>query len=130
MRGANRLYFFYGTLRTGQVNHQALLAGEPQAVSLGLGWTRQKYALYGAGIPFVFRVPELYRVRGEVFELGSQELRRAVDALEGHKSGRQRGYHREEVEIELDSGQRVLAWLYFYYGKIQAELFPSGDWLA
>lgn len=50
-----------------------------------------------------------YRVRGELFSIGSMETWIAVDRLEDHP----REYLRRLERVETDTGQH-LAWTYFY----------------
>jgi gamma-glutamylcyclotransferase (GGCT)/AIG2-like uncharacterized protein YtfP len=64
------------------------------------------------------------RIRGEVYAVDDAILS-ALDDLEDHPHE----YCREQVEIELNSGETVTAWLYFH-PKPAGKLVESGDFMA
>jgi len=110
--------FVYGTLKRGFPNH-FFLEGQKR---LGGATTADTYALYEDEYPLVSRQERVSRIRGEVYEVGDTILKR-LDTLEDHPAF----YRREEVEVDLDSGERVTAWLYFF-PEPRGRLFPEGDW--
>lgn len=114
--------FVYGTLRNGLYNNHYLRG----ARFLGLGRTVEQYVLFVGKYPYVQRVPEgsdtaLTRVRGEVYVVDKSTLA-AVDVLEEHPDT----YRREIVEIELDKGGMLPAWLYFH-PRPSGRRIASGD---
>jgi gamma-glutamylaminecyclotransferase len=113
------IIFVYGTLRKGQWNHY-LLDGSK---FLGMARTKQKYALYGSGIPFLSRTRAVSQVTGEVYAVDEATLQR-LDELEGHPDA----YTRELAEVVLENGTELTAWIYFY-DLTQGELIESGDFL-
>lgn len=117
---ARHVVFVYGTLRKGSWNH-GFMRG---ARFLGAGRTAGKYALYVERIPFVDKDQPVSRIRGEVYEVDDTVLA-ALDELEGHPHE----YRREQVAVELDSGETVTAWLYFHPAPA-GELVESGDFMA
>lgn len=89
--------------------------------------------LYPGAVPSVH--PE-DRVTGEVFVVrpGSEGLVfQVLDRYEGcgpYVPGRPE-YRREEVDVVLEDGQEVTAWMYVYnYGTEALTLIPSGDYVA
>lgn len=103
--GARYGVFVYGTLKKGFSNHRFLR----DAVFVGDGWTVKSYALYLDEYPGVYQGTPVSRVRGEVYEVDRGLLAR-LDALEGHPVL----YRREEIDVLLDDGRTVRAWIYFY----------------
>ncbi len=98
------LIFVYGTLLKGQRNyHHYLSPREP--VSKG---TLEGYALYDLGT-FPGIVPSEEKVKGEVYLVDSKELA-SIDRLEGEGNL----YLREREKIELSSGIKIEAFVYFY----------------
>lgn len=114
---ATHLVFVYGTLRTGSWNHFFM---EGQRL-LGPAVTRERYALYVDEIPFVKRDEPASRIAGEVWEV-DETCFKALDKLEEHPDQ----YRREQVEVELVSGETVTAWLYFHPAPT-GRFAPSGD---
>jgi len=98
------LLFVYGTLKRGFGNHIYLEGTR----FLGRAETVEKYALYEVGIPYVVKGEGVSTIKGEVYEVGREELS-AIDRLEGHP----RHYKREKVRVRLEDGREVEAWLYF-----------------
>lgn len=112
--------FVYGTLRRGSWNNRLL----HDAVFAGTARTREKYALYVDGLPYVVRKPAVSTIVGEVYALPASALPR-LDALEGHPDL----YQREQVEYQFEDGRMGRAWLYFY-PRAEGTLVPSGDYFA
>jgi gamma-glutamylaminecyclotransferase len=119
-RGENEdhVMFVYGTLRRGFENH-FLLDG---AIFLGAARTREKYALYSENIPYVSKTKEISTVAGEVYRVDSPTLER-IDLLEGHPNW----YVREMIEVILQDGSIVSAWIYFCTDP-QGIVVESGDY--
>ena len=112
------LVFVYGSLRAGSWYHSAYMLG---ADLLGRGRSVDKYAMYFSYVPYVYKHEQQSRITGEVYAVGGPGLRR-LDELEDHPTV----YRREEVQVELDNGRRVTAWMYFYPER-PGRLVPSGD---
>ena len=96
----------YGTLRKGYGNSHRV--DKPSTNWLGEGLTVEKYQMTATSFPFVNKTPDT-RIKVDCWEIDINEDLPAVDALEGHPDW----YIREEIKIELDSGDIVNAWLYF-----------------
>jgi gamma-glutamylaminecyclotransferase len=113
------LVFVYGTLRQGQWNHHFLESSR----FVGMAKTKERFALYGTGIPFLSRRKAISQVTGEVYAVDDATLER-LDELEGHPDG----YRREQADVVLEDGTVLKAWIYFHdapYG----DLIKSGDFL-
>jgi gamma-glutamylcyclotransferase (GGCT)/AIG2-like uncharacterized protein YtfP len=110
--------FVYGTLRRGASNHE-LIRRSPCS---GLGRTVEPYALYVGRYPYAVRRERTIRIRGEVYRVDVETMAR-LDELEQHPEV----YRREQVDIELDGGEILQAWLYFYPAP-EGEPLPSGDY--
>jgi len=96
--------FVYGTLKRNFHNHHYLETSQ----YLGTGYTKSKYALYTAGIPFLIKADPVSHVHGELYEVNAVTLKQ-LDRLEGHPDW----YCREQVEIISATNQTITAWLYF-----------------
>ena len=121
-------FFFYGTLRPGQTNHFVYLHDTPGVVHLGPGLTVGRFTMLASGYPFVLPAPPVDRICGDVFRIESAGVVASLDRLEGH-TGRRRGYRREILPVETDSGDLLDCWVYLYHGTPLAEPVPGGDWL-
>ncbi|MBM9514691.1 gamma-glutamylcyclotransferase family protein [Desulfogranum marinum] len=112
--------FVYGTLKRGYSNHRFLADSK----FLGTGKTREKYAMYVSGIPFVIVSEPVSQIHGELYEVDDQTLYK-LDQLEGHPHW----YQREQVEICLDNNfsqsSTVTAWIYFNEDN-SGTLVPTG----
>jgi len=100
--------FVYGTLKRNFSNYHLLKTSQ----YLGTGYTKEKYAMYESGIPFVVKGEPVSHIYGELYEVDDMTLYR-LDKLEGHPSW----YCREQVEIMTESEDTIKAWLYFYPEK-------------
>ena len=112
--------FVYGTLITGERNaHWAGRARRQKA------WTTGTIHDTGHGFPaFVKRGRT--RVKGEVLTVGDDGFR-SMDRLEGYPSL----YRREQIQVNLVGGGRVLAWVYIMNNlRDDAPVIESGDWVA
>lgn len=96
--------FVYGTLKRNFSNHHLLKDSQ----YLGTGFTKERYAMYESGIPFVVKSEPVSSIHGELYQVDDTTLQR-LDRLEGHPDW----YYREQVEILFASGQTITAWLYF-----------------
>jgi len=124
------LFFVYGTLRVNQSNWRWALRDKTGVKHLGLARTRDKFALYSSGIPFVFKAPAVTRIMGDVFEVTNPNVIKNLDQLEGHQSGVMSGYHRETIPVIMENDMELTAWIYFYYlDQPHGRLIDSGDWL-
>lgn len=96
----------YGTLKKGYGNNR-LLDGTK---FLGKGVTLDNLRMIDGGFPYAFSRPHIAGnpLVVEVYDGLTAEHERNLDALEGYPSH----YTREIVEIELENGEVVLAWLY------------------
>lgn len=100
--------FVYGTLLPGQGNHRRIA---DHVHSARPGTTRGILVDLGA---FPALVHGDGRVRGMVLDLDAEALR-ITDFIEGyHADGGRSLYIREKVEVDLDDGENVEAWTYFY----------------
>lgn len=110
----SEIVFVYGTLKRGKANNVLMLGSE----YLGLGVTRNKYAMYEAGIPYVSESQEHTNIVGEVYKVDKHTLK-SLDNLEGHPIW----YKRKQVDIlfikdhianfEDEDINTISAWLYF-----------------
>lgn len=96
--------FVYGTLKRGHGNNVLLR----RSMFVGPGITKEKFALYESGIPFVVKDEPVSQIHGELYQVPEDSLR-AIDGLEGHPDW----YCREETTV-IVNGQEHQAWLYFY----------------
>ena len=115
--GQQYTLFVYGTLKRNFSNHYFLR----QATYVGQARTVEHYGLYVDEFPFVYASDPVCAIRGEVYRVDSATLTR-LDGLEGHP----RRYRREEIEVRLDSGEEMRAWLYFFPER-SGRLIPSGE---
>lgn len=100
---------------------------------LGRGWVSgQLYdvGLYPAAVP-----ASEGRIWGEVYETQEPEpVLDALDEIEGYDptDADRSLYQRQQVEVTFPDGLvTTTAWIYFYNAPLgQAELIPSGDYLA
>lgn len=124
--------FVYGTLRRD--------AGDRAPPSLKLGWTfegigtvpGELYDLgrYPGAIPSKDRSDT--RVRGEVYGLPrpADTLRR-LDIYEGcgPDDPQPHQFVRELIDVELEDGRCVRAWIYWFGGTPLGRPIQSGDWI-
>jgi gamma-glutamylcyclotransferase (GGCT)/AIG2-like uncharacterized protein YtfP len=109
--------FVYGTLRRSYWNHRYIA----HCRFIGKGLTKEKYAMFCNGIPFVCKEPKVSRIVGELYEVDEKTLQ-AIDRLEGHPDW----YIRELTQVEVD-GKTYTAWLYFC-PEAKGVLIESGDY--
>jgi gamma-glutamylcyclotransferase (GGCT)/AIG2-like uncharacterized protein YtfP len=130
-------FFVYGTLRPGEVNHDAFLLGrtaieEPARLDGA--------ALYdGPGYPYAVDDPGT--IHGELvtaLPAAYDDLLVALDRLEDYAPGDPRNlYERVERDVvRITDGTPVRAWVYVAAPAVAAglrthgKLIESGDWLA
>lgn len=117
-----QIVFVYGTLKRGFGNHHLLNGSKfiSQAI------TKEKYALYVSGIPFVIEDEPVSHIAGEVYEVDDKTLAR-LDHLEGHPDW----YRRKSVDVSVNKDEGtgdarlIEAWIYFF-PKRQGTLVESG----
>lgn len=109
--------FVYGTLRKGFWNHSFLKG----SIFCGMARTKEKYALFVEGIPYVSKIGGGSEIVGEVFQVDGKTLKR-IDGLEGHPDW----YRREKVQVILENGSNISAWIYFN-GSPRGKLVECGD---
>lgn len=122
----------YGSLRTGQANFR--VNARAGAESIGEGFTKENYNLYRYGGSYFPSVSLEHNsngkpVRVEVFKTDMDGVEGAYDMLEGHRGNDNPHtfYKRTPIEVVLDSGETVTAWIY-HIDEEQDELVESGDW--
>ena len=108
--------FVYGTLRSGFSNHFLMAS----TVKIGDGETKNKYALYTSGIPFLVEDEQVSTIKGEVYFVDDTILR-VLDSLEGHPDW----YKRKLIPVVV-KGKEYIAWAYF--NKPAGVLIESGDY--
>jgi len=111
------ILFVYGTLKRGYTNHHYLSGSK----FLGRATTKDKFALYSDGIPYLLKHPPVSRIKGELYEVDEETLKR-VDVLEGHPHA----YRREKIQVIIENGDEVEAWAYFY-PHTRGKLIRSGE---
>lgn len=123
----------YGSLRLGMENFRVNARGE--GVHVGTGKTVDKFNLYAYASSYFPSVSLVHndndkQVVVDVFEAPISGMEGAYDALEGfyEKDSPQNFYNRSIIEIELDNGDRLDAWIY-HIDEEQPTLVESGDWV-
>ncbi len=111
------LLFVYGTLRKGGANHHLL----QHAPFLGQARTTNAYALFLGDYPYAAKSPAVSPIVGEIYAVDAPTLKH-VDDLEEHP----RWYRREPVQVRLDCGEELTAWLYFH-PRPWGRCLESGD---
>lgn len=95
----------YGTLKRGLGNHHYI----EDSKYVGKGKTKDKYPLVVSGLPYLIEEKDKgHHVEVEVYKVDDDTLRR-LDSLEGHPNW----YERKKVDIKLNTGTVVKAWIYF-----------------
>lgn len=109
----------YGSLRKGLGNHRLLEHVQDHEK----GVTCTPYDMYSlGGFPAIVHggikgvVVEVYRV--------DQHTMDRLDGLEGYPSF----YDREEVEVVLESGEEVTAWIYYMHTAPNDHIVTGNDW--
>ena len=112
--------FVYGTLLSNECNcHRAPRARRQRA------WTHGTIYDTGYGFPAFVKAGQT-RIEGEVLTVDDDAFR-SMDYLEGYP----RLYRREEIQVNLVGGGRVLAWVYIMNRLPEgAKVIEGGDWRA
>lgn len=96
----------YGTLKKNYSNYYHYLKS---STHVGSGETKDKYPLVISGLPYVMNKKGVgHNVDVDVF-LVSQSTLKQIDSLEGHPTW----YERKKIQILMDNGGVMTAWLYF-----------------
>jgi gamma-glutamylaminecyclotransferase len=101
--------FVYGTLKRNRGNNRCFYRVDNKSQFISEAKTKEKYALYSAGIPFVTDEEQVCEIHGEVFEVTTETLTGPLDGLEGHPNW----YNRKKIPVVLNTGEETEAWLYF-----------------
>lgn len=95
----------YGTLKSDKGNHWLLSDSQ----FIGKGKTGNKYPMVCEGIPYVYNEPGTgHHIHVEVYDITDPTVALDVDNLENHPDW----YKRTIVNIQLDTGEYVNAWMY------------------
>lgn len=121
IRRCNRV-FVYGTLKRGHGNHSLLR----EAKFIGEALTIKKFRLFDVGFPYAVPSQKGARLKGEVYEVNSPEIMRALDWLEGFPHH----YDRQVITVELESGEKVDAWIYVVKTPEGKEIKPINGVVA
>ena len=111
--------FVYGTLRRGFEGNRLLVDSR----FLGMAKTKEKYRMFAEDVPYVYKEKKTTVIVGEVYEIDGPTLE-ILDNFEGHPDC----YRRELVDIVLDAGSQIQAWIYFNPEPAGA-VVQSGDFL-
>jgi len=114
----------YGTLRQGHGNHWSMEQAQGELV--GKGKTVENFNLYNLGaFPSVSLSHSSNKkpVVVEVYATDERGLTGPLDGLEGYPSF----YNRTKVDVRLESGDVVEAWIY-HIDDDKGNLIESGDW--
>ena len=117
------LVFVYGTLMKGYWNH-GLLAGSE---FISTATTVEKYVMFASSIPFVSQSQKVSLIHGELYSVTPETLS-SLDALESYHpaSPKSSWYNREEIEVELPTGEIRSALIYFNEKEV-APIVQSGN---
>lgn len=122
----------YGSLRRGMQNFRVNANGG--GVYFGTGESAKNINLYrygGAYFPSISLTHDSHGVPVvlDVFEVPMEGLTGAYDCLEGYNPRNPQAgfYNRSEIEVVLDNGDRLTAWVY-HIDEEQPEAVLSGDW--
>jgi gamma-glutamylcyclotransferase (GGCT)/AIG2-like uncharacterized protein YtfP len=111
--------FAHGTIRKGGRN-SGLISG---ATFLGLAETVEDYALFTMKNKCVVTRRPASKIKGEVYSV-TEEMLTLIDRFEGHP----RINKREPVNVKLEDGTTVEAWLYFHIQPLrQSVLIEAGE---
>lgn len=122
--------FVYGTLRPGHGNHRWTVGDTPHTAEHG---TLFDWLLLGALAPFPYAVPEPGATTiGDVLTFAPEYWPHALAACDGLE-GYPHHYDRRVVDVLLDNGRTVEAWVYTPADARRARSLtpvPGGDWTA
>ena len=123
----------YGSLRRGMGNFRVNAYGDGEFFSQGK--TVDNFNLYNycedcyPSLSLAHNYANT-RVVVDVFKAPLSGLRGAYDSLEGYREGQSHNhYNRTEIQVELDDGQMITAWIY-HIDEDQGEdkVVKDGDW--
>ncbi|MGJ8644884.1 MAG: gamma-glutamylcyclotransferase family protein [Luteolibacter sp.] len=126
------LVFVYGTLRRGASNHFRMDGAE----YVGAGSIAGRIYFIDSHPEFVY--PALVcggdeRVVGELFHVEKTRHLADLDLFEGINalSPEPDEYRRIKVEVKMDSGETMLAWVWEWAGELgDSRALEGGDWLS
>ena len=131
-------FFVYGTLRSGEHNHDLFLRGRTGAQEPGL--LRGAVLYDGPGYPYAVAERDGGTVTGEIVTARPEayaELLAVLDHLEEYVPGDPASlYERVERDVTAAGGRTVRAWVYLAAPAVAArlrthgKLIESGDWRA
>ena len=99
----------YGTLKCGHGNHRLLMS----STFIGKGKTNDRYPLTISSLPYLHKQENVgHNVEVEVYKVDHPTLEQ-LDRLEGHPHF----YKREVIEIRMNSGRLLSAWVYFVQNR-------------
>lgn len=115
------LFAAMGTLKRGGSNSRLLRT----ATFKGVGSTLPVYAMKSLG-GFPSLIKGTNKVNVEIFEI-DQSTFSQLDSLEGYRSENPLSsfFTREEIDVELDSGEKVIAWIYYVATPESIESCPD-----
>ena len=116
--------FVYGTLRRGSKNKFARLL-HSQAQFAGNARMPGRLYLLGSYPGAVSSHADGEWVLGELYLI--HDPRWTLPALDSYEGPEQ--FERVKLDVQLDSGARVEAWVYLYRGTPSGARIPSGDWM-
>ena len=100
--------FVYGTLKKGYCNDHYLK--DAKFISTAVTFERyQMYPVKGEGYPFLIKSEKVNFIKGEVYEVDSQETLDTLDMLEGYPYL----YTKEFIKVELKNEETLEALTYF-----------------
>jgi len=115
--------FVYGTLRRGSKNKFARLLHAHAQFAGNARLCGRLYRL--SSYPGAISSNQAGEwVRGELYCL--QDPRWVLPALDGYEGSQ---FERVNLDVHLDSGHQLEAWVYLYRGTPPGPRIPSGDWL-
>lgn len=113
--------FVYGTLKSGQYNHERL--GLDRVPFIGKAVTIDKYDLYDLGVFPGLCDGNTSNVKGECYSV-SQQAFRDIDIME-----RYAGYKPRKIPVLIDGNRMdAVAWIY-QEGGLGGTLIESGEWV-
>ena len=115
----------YGSLRKGLGNHRVMEIAKGELVDAG--YTSKNCNLYDLGaFPSVSLAHSSANkpVRVEVYQVPEDGVTGPLDGLEGYPHF----YNRTVINVDLDNGEVVQAWLYHIDAE-KSKLVESGDWV-
>lgn len=123
--------FVYGTLRSGQANHERCLMDRTEKELKGKVKGKLYSNMFGTfpcmikGDGYVYG--ELMYIKDEFYDATLRQL----DFLEGYDQEypEESMYIREIVDIETENGEKVQAYAYYWNSENLGKPIPHGDWI-